>query len=104
MSKETQWIREQNLEPVCRILAGFSGYDFSELDWDAIRLGVQDTSTAQDSWFDYTFVGQHEFHLQIAYDEPGSSVIVMKCHAPSERLSIEAETVMRIGARWTMTP
>ncbi|GGQ28849.1 hypothetical protein [Streptosporangium pseudovulgare] len=52
------WIREENARVFCEILASLIGYEFDDLDWQAIRTALPDTDDEQaERWYDHPLIG-----------------------------------------------
>ena len=51
------WINSENFRPFLEVTSQLVGYDFNDLDWDAISLGTAEAERAGDlykfNWFDY---------------------------------------------------
>lgn len=94
MSEQAQliysaWIREDNARVICEILASLVGYEFDDLDWQAVGTALPDTDDEQaDRWYEYPLIGTDGvLTLRLARSVGGSVVSV--------ELLGEADTALR---------
>ncbi|MBI5725242.1 MAG: hypothetical protein HZA50_14885 [Planctomycetes bacterium] len=88
------WISDDNLKAFVEILSSWIGYNFGQMDWDAIRFGVENTNQEADKWFDYTLEGRQTVKLWFAID-PGTYVVHVRIDCPPE-LSPKLEAAIDI--------
>ena len=67
------WILEGNLRPMVEFASYVVGYEFDDIDWDAVALGLRDTDVEKEAWFEYPLVGDRSLSLKVALS-PGEIV------------------------------
>jgi hypothetical protein len=99
---DSSWIIDVNLRPLCESIAEFAGYEFSDLDWQAVETALPATDVEQAEWYEYPIVGRLSFSLLVAAD-PGASVVFVRVRGVNdERTEVQIETALRIFATWEL--
>jgi len=65
------WILRENLKAFCEVCAFVVGYNYTELDWDAISYGVDSHQTDDGQWFEYAFEGSSTISFRLAFETQG---------------------------------
>ncbi|MFI6806850.1 hypothetical protein ACIBO6_17750 [Streptomyces luteogriseus] len=97
------WIFEEGLRPFCETIAEFSGYEFDDLDWQAVGNALLHTDVDKpDGWYDYPLSGRVPLTLLVA-DDPGSSVVFVRVTGnPDDRTRIQIEAALHIFSNYTV--
>ena len=77
------WVTEDDLISFLGILADFCGYEFSELDSDAILYGIEETDYEKNKWYEYIFEGKDRAEFRLSQDV-GTAVIFFEIRVKSE--------------------
>jgi hypothetical protein len=97
---DARWIIDTNLRPLCESVAGFVGYRFGDLDWQAVETALPSTDVEQSAWYDYPLLGRSRLTLSVAAD-PGSSVVFVRfAGVPDDRTKAQIEAALDIFATW----
>ncbi|MEV0830761.1 hypothetical protein [Nonomuraea rubra] len=72
------WIKEENARVFCEILASLAGYEFDDLDWQAVGCALPDIDDEQEErWYGYPLAGRGtRLDLRLAQAVGGSVVMV----------------------------
>jgi hypothetical protein len=85
-------ILEENLRAMCEHASFLVGYEFDDLDWDAVTVGLRGTDVEAQRWFEYPLCGRQQVTLRVALD-PGSSVVFVGTDAEDDlRARLESAT------------
>ncbi|WMD03819.1 hypothetical protein [Streptomyces sp. FXY-T5] len=97
------WIFEEGLRPFCETIAEFSGYEFDDLDWQAVGNALPHTDVEKpDGWYDYPLSGRVPLTLLVA-DDPGSSVVFVRVTGnPDGRTRAQIEAALHIFSMYTV--
>lgn len=76
------WIYRDNLRPFLTALGWVVGYNFDEVDWEAICHGLRETNAEADRWFEYELSGNYRAAFSLALDD--GSVVMARIGVPSE--------------------
>jgi hypothetical protein len=97
------WIFEESLRPFCESVAEFTGYDFDDLDWQAVENALPDTDVEEPGgWYDYPLSGRVPLTLLVAAD-PGSSVVFVRLAGElDDRTRAQIEAAWHIFSTYTM--
>ena len=82
------WIFEENLRPWLEVLSQIVGYEFDDLDWDAVRGGITGTDVERSLWYEYP-LGENS-RVGVAHD-PGTAVVMVRASlsaAAAERVKV----------------
>lgn len=97
---DARWIIDTNLRPLCESVAGFVGYTFGDLDWQAVEHALLSTDVERSAWYDYPLLGRSQVTLSVAAD-PGSSVVFVRfAGVPDDRTKAQIEAALDIFATW----
>ncbi|MEU3085637.1 hypothetical protein ACWCQ0_04390 [Streptomyces massasporeus] len=97
------WIFEEGLRPFCETVAEFSGYEFDNLDWQAVGNALPRTDVEEpDGWYGHPLSGRVPLTLLVA-DDPGSSVVSVRVTGnPDDRTRAQIEAAPHIFSRYTV--
>ncbi|MEU3936589.1 hypothetical protein AB0E85_31825 [Streptomyces sp. NPDC029044] len=97
------WISEEGLRPFCETIAEFSGYEFDDLDGQAVGNALPGTDVVKpDGWYDYPLSGRMPLTLLVA-DDPGSSVVFVRVTGnPGDRTRAQIEAALHIFSMYTV--
>jgi hypothetical protein len=97
------WIFEESLRPFCESVAEFTGYDFDDLDWQAVENALPATDVEEpDGWYDYPLSGRVPMTLLVAAD-PGSSVVFVRLIGElDDRTRTQIEAALYIFSMYSM--
>ncbi len=103
MKEIANWIWLENLQPFVDVLARLAGYELSELDWDAIRLGVEesDGDATPPRFYSYEFYGESTVCFQLGLDQ-GSDVVQVRLKVPAT-LAAEAGFAIKMMNEYRLT-
>lgn len=90
------WIREENLRPMFEFAPQLVGYQFDDLDWDAVASGVRETNYEEQRWFEYALSGRQSLTLGAALDS-GTRVAWIRAATEGEmklRLNVAADLMV----------
>ncbi|MEU7890534.1 hypothetical protein AB0B54_33945 [Microbispora bryophytorum] len=98
------WIKEDNARVVCEILALLIGYEFDDLDWQAVGTALPNTDDEQaDCWYEYPLIGtDEELTLRLAQSVGGSVVSVEVLGEADNALSNRIELVCNLAGMYTI--
>jgi hypothetical protein len=72
------WVSDTNVERLFESLARWIGYDFGELDWQAIDNALRWTDGDRaDRWYEYPLGGKPPLDVAVA-DNPGDGVVSVR--------------------------
>jgi hypothetical protein len=97
---ESTWIFEENLRAMFEHASYLVGYEFDDLDWDAVTLGLRGTSIEAQQWFQYPLAGRQRLTLTVAVD-PRSSVVFVGADAEGD-LKARLESAADLMARYQL--
>ena len=89
------WIYEENLRPMLDFASGLAGYDFGDLDWDALTLGARETDVEKHEWFSYPLVGRRSLAFEVARD-PGSGVAFVRVASDDGQIELQIEAAVSL--------
>ncbi|MGW6644512.1 hypothetical protein [Streptomyces iakyrus] len=97
------WIFEESLRPFCESVAEFTGYDFDDLDWQAVENALPGTDVEEpDGWYDYPLSGRVPMTLLVAAD-PGMSVVFVRLIGElDDRTRTQIEAALYIFSKYSM--
>lgn len=98
------WIIDTNLRPLCESIAEFVGYEFSDLDWQAVEAALPVTDVEQAIWYDYPMLGLPPLTLFVAADPEASVVFIKVAGVADERTKAQIEAALHIFATWEPAP
>jgi hypothetical protein len=88
------WIWKDNLRPFLEFASFRAGYEFDELDWEAVRYGMGKTDADADAWFAYSLEGDRTVEIAAAND-PEGSIIQLRLKADRRTLAaLDAATTL----------
>jgi hypothetical protein len=90
------WIFEENLRPFFEFSGWYAGYQFDDVDWDAVRHGVDGSDADADPavWFSYPLEGQRALTIEVA-QEPEAAVIRVRVVTDREtEIALEAAVAL----------
>jgi hypothetical protein len=95
------WIWHENLRPMFEFASQLVGYEFDDLDWDAVALGLRQTDYEARRWFEYPLSGRPSLTLEAALDT-GTSVAWIR--APTEgEMGLRLEVAADVMAEYILT-
>ncbi|WP_431917450.1 DUF6881 domain-containing protein [Amycolatopsis tucumanensis] len=72
------WVFGTNVHKFLEHLSSWIGYEFDELDWQAIEQALPATDAERaDGWYDYPLAGQPQLSVSLAAD-PGASPVLVR--------------------------
>lgn len=99
------WIFGENLLPALEMISHVVGYEFDSSDRVAIEFGLAHTSSEQDRWFEYPFVGSTPIDLRLAWSDPGDGVVLLEvASAVSDDQAIRIDTILDVFATYLVKP
>ncbi|MGW5129906.1 hypothetical protein [Streptomyces sp. NPDC004135] len=91
------WIYEESLRPFCESVAEICGYDFDDLDWQAVGNALPGTDVEEPGgWYDYPLAGRVPLTLFVADDPDSYVVFVRLTGAPDDVTRARIETALHI--------
>jgi len=80
------WIIRENLKAFCEVCAVVTGYNYTELDWDAISHGVDTHHQYTRQWFEYAFEGISTVSFRFTFEPQGgqNGIVMINIEAPSK--------------------
>ncbi|MGW0485276.1 hypothetical protein [Nonomuraea sp. NPDC003214] len=99
------WIKEENARVFCEILASLIGYEFDDLDWQAVETGLSSTDDEQEErWHGYPLVGETaRLDLRLAQAVGGSVISVEVYGAVGDVLREQVELACDVAAAYGMS-
>lgn len=76
------WVFEENLRPWLEVVSKVVGYDFDDLDWQAVATGIKDSDAEQSRWYEHP-LGEGPSHVKVAR-EVGAAVVAVNVVVPED--------------------
>jgi hypothetical protein len=96
------WILDENLGPMLEFVSGLAGYEFGDVDLDAVTLGARETDVEKHEWFSYPLVGRHSLAFEVARD-PGSSVVFVRVASDEDQIEPQIEAAVSLMQTYRLT-
>lgn len=99
------WIKEENARVFCEILASLIGYDFDDLDWQAVESALPYTDDEQSARrYDYPLVGATaRLDLRLARAVGGTEISVEVYGAADDVLRAQVELACDLAATYVLS-
>jgi len=92
------WLLYPSVRRFLELTGFYVGYDFDDLDWQAIETGIEGLRTEDDT-FSYPIAGQRELAVSLSKDPGGDEVILTITGPPDELLAVRLETLFDVLQR-----
>lgn len=96
------WVWYANTKTVFEYLAGWIGYSFDNLDWEAIEVALPWTDAdREDAWYEYSLIGDPVLTVRVA-DNPGDDIVTFEITGTMDPvLEARIDTALSLLSRWT---
>jgi hypothetical protein len=94
------WTFDCNREFVLRELSQLIGYDFNQLDRDAIEIGMQNTDSEIPYYYEYSLIGTSQIDISIS-NESGTDTNMILINAPPH-LTDNIRLILRLATEYTI--
>ena len=95
------WIWEKNLRPMFEFASLLVGYEFDDLDWDAVASAIRETDYEEQHWFEYPLAGRQSLTLGAALDS-GTRVAWIRATTEGE-IELRLKVAADLMANYTLT-
>jgi hypothetical protein len=103
MTTVRNWVWHQNIRALVDVLTRLSRYELSESEWEAIRLGVEqsDSDATPPRWYKFELRGKHNLQLNIGHDK-GTDVVQVRLELP-DSIALKAEVALDLMNQFILT-
>jgi hypothetical protein len=92
------WLLYPSVRRFLELASFYVGYDFDDLDWQAIEAGIKGLRSEDDT-FGYPIAGQRELAISLSKDPGGDEVILRIAGPPDELLAVRLSTLFDVLQR-----